>query len=421
MEQQSKIYLILLLLTSSIFTRSANIPLSAAYLLTSMVYTVVIFYIYRKDGLRLIGSKYAVLFISIIYLIQVSHITWNAFIGHHIISATLRTTTYVIFTSLGIFLIPYILDPDKFLWIISRFSVIMVLIGLPTAFIGSYSLAGLEVTPWRWGYNLPLIFISPEFIQPVKGVFDNPNLFGLLASVGLISSLGILHLSQRKKISISFAVLNFIGVYLSGSRTAVFTAIFGTVLYLAYIHQGKRSVALIAFSVFSFWILFFIMFFELLPGPGIIQSVNLRGREYIWPATIEAVKTQPLFGHGAGAQSEFIRPFIEVEKYKNAPTNNSFLRMFLTTGILGGISYILFTGHVILSSLKSSDSIYSMSIVIIIMMITIHEFFASFSLFGSVGLSFISILTSIFFGYGIRVSLKKECIKRKIPINGVQT
>ncbi|MDB9235813.1 O-antigen ligase family protein [Halorubrum ezzemoulense] len=278
-------------------------------------------------------------------------------------------------------------------------SAFLVIIGIPTLAMESYSLGPIEITPWLYEFNLPPNLISGD-INPIRSIFRIPNTLGLIASIGFFSSLG-LTITAATKIRISFTILNFLGAYLNGSRSAFIFTLIGLVIFFVAIYL-KCPIS--TFAVQSIFCSIFLPLIVFSIRPSLIpQFIDLTGRRTLWEASINAIKTNPLLGFGAGDQSAYIDTYIENEMHSEKGPHNSYLRMFLTTGILGGVSYVLFVLYVIINSSKAMRSIEEKTIVVIIIIFSLHQMFSSWAIFGQVGIRFFGLASSIFFGYGIRI------------------
>lgn len=305
-----------------------------------------------------------------------------------------KTVAFAVFSPVCLFLVPKILDSKNYFHILSRVAAVTVLIGLPTAVSGSYSLLGYQVTPHIWGFNLPVPFIPNNSIKPITSVMDNPNVLGYLASVGFASSLFRVQKKSKIRLQLIVASINLLGAYLSGSRTALAVSLVVGVIAAVYYTLGPRIAWITALGTCTSVVYFLALNFELAPGPEALQA-DLRNRKYLWRATVQATEARPVLGFGAGRQSEFIKPFLSSGKEIHPP-HNSYLRMFLTTGLLGGLTYIVLTGHVFARSLNRSPQPV---LTCVVTAIILHQIFAGFSIFG---LAFNSVIAAVSFGYVLR-------------------
>ncbi len=394
------------LLLSSVLARSPEVALPIAYSLASISYTALIIYIYSNRSFFLKGTKVAVFSLLIIFGTHILNILFLLASGNDPFSPSIRLSTYIIFTSINLFIIPYQIEVGSFIKILSRLSALIALISIPTAIINSYTIAGFTIHAYEWGFNLPTPLFSPDSIHPIQGPFNQPNLLGFLTSVAFIASLGEFRENLSNRILIIPIGLNFIGAYLSGSRAAFYFSICGGILFILFTLSGIFSKRVISMSVFISSMGFTALYSGIVPQVNMASFLSLQGREVLWPAAVEAIKTKPITGFGPGDQIEHLKSFISSEELRS--THNSYLRMYLTTGIIGGTAYVVFTHHVIISSISNPHTRYSDTITTMILVIVLHQVFAGFAIFASVGISLYAIISAISFGYGIRQVMRGD-------------
>jgi len=351
--------------------------------------------------LRIITTKKSILFLSGIFLTFFSNVILSFIFTQQPVSTSLRTLALVIFTSINMYIIPDQMEFDKFLRVLSRIGAAIVLIALPTVFVDSYSIIGYEIYAYKWNFNLPTPIISSEIINPIQGPFNQPNIFGFITSVALIGSFKELRTSYSTS-SILLTLINLSGSYLSGSRAAFYFSIFATVIFFLYIYFDLLEKKLVAYFILLLSLTFTTVISGILPISNPFLLVDLQNRAPIWSAAVDAIRTKPLIGFGPGDQVDYLKPFYMSELQNS--THNSFLRMFLTTGLLGGISYILLLVHVISCSVTSIKDEFDPSIAAVILLLVLHQTFAGFAIFASIGVSVYAVISAIMFGYAIRRS-----------------
>lgn len=394
-----RIALLIALLSASLLTRSYLLQQTYAYVLTVLVYLVLISWILNLGKTEIMIARYPLYTILLIFAVYLLNVLLSVFEGRSIFTTALRSTVFVAFAAVNLFVLPNYYTRTEFIRTLSIFSAAIILIGLPTAVLGDYSIFGVTVLAWPWALPITPPFIPNGFLHPIKSVANNPNVVGLLAAIGTICSASEL-LRQRKLILSVILLFNISGVYLSGSRAALLSiAAGGTLLTLWYagdIHIVRRVTVIGVVG----WMIFIAVVSGLLPPHELVAPLDLRGRRVLWSSTVEAVSSRPLLGFGPGDRASFIRPFT-VEDWQGHTPHNSYLRMYLTTGLVGGTSYVYFTLSSIFGAIQPEAPPDTITLGIVAVAASILQTFAGFSLFG---LSFNSILIALVFGFAIHPS-----------------
>lgn len=384
----SSIFLILLLSTLPYSTYLPNI---ITYVLVLLAYVVFVVYAVSKRS-QLIAPKYAIISLSVIWLIYLVHLTGITGLSGDLV---MRVPIFITITAVNVFYLPYIIKQEYFLSAVSRLSAIAVVVGLPSVILGSYGAFGIEVSAWH-PFD-PLITIGGVKLYALKSFFQNPNAFGILTLAGALAALYELD-KKRTNFAIGVFLINSIGLLLSNSRSAILAGCLGIVLYLMYVslNQFQFRVSTVVFGLVGL-VLFVLV---VLPSPLPID-INLTGRLALWEGGIRATLQNPIIGLGPGDTGELIRPFVE-GTHAGAPPHNSYIRMFVTTGIVGGIVYLFLLGRAGLVHLVSVKTKKSAAIFVLLVAFIVSQIFESYSLFG---LSSSSVLASLTLGYSMNAHL----------------
>lgn len=316
---------------------------------------------------------------------------------------------------LCLFVIPRYVSRDMFMWIISIFSGFFVLISIPAYYIGNYTFLGMEVRLWDSSFT-PLLMNGK--ITVLQSVFANPNTFAVLAFAGTITAAILAHRKypgadlthedrQVRADGASATVwsypfvrslglfclagvvfgINAIGTYLSYSRASFLAVGFALVLYFSYVSLGRRSLPFtLAVLVGGFVLLLF-----LLPMIGI----NVTGRFALWSGGIEAILSDStLFGQGIVDPGEAIAPYVE-QPHKGKSPHNSYLTIFISVGLLGGVMYLVIVAGSLLSGVVRYQQV-DVPALVLAFGFALHQMFEAYSLFGPTMKSMIAALA---FGY----------------------
>lgn len=196
--------------------------------------------------------------------------------------------------------------------------------------MGSIGVLPIGVQPWK----IPIINL-PQ----IRSIFMDSNYFGLVAFVGMVSSMYGAMLSKKRFLQLlwtTLSLINFVSFVLSYSRAAYFATC--TVAIVWFLTSKKTRwpwkvslsiTTLVAFVVLANWAVNN-------PEMRAFLQINrgLTGRELLWPAALEAVAEKPLFGWGVGNVDDVVLGTIS----RWNSTHNTFLDFAIMTGIPGLIA-----------------------------------------------------------------------------------
>lgn len=391
------VFLIAGILFISIFTYTPSLRKIAYF---SIIFLYILFIItFSTHKRRIVSLKTPLLLFSVIASIYIYHLftlsslfpLWESPLG--------RVPAFIVITGINLFLVPRVVNQWSFLSLMSLLSSIVVIVGFPTIFGASYEIWGLEITPWINQFYIWNPLGSPIEIYPITSFFQRPNSMSRFILVGFLSSLSLAD-HQRNMINKLILSINGIGLVLAHSRATLIAGIIGVLIYLSFRRRRNLLPFLISVSIaFSIGILllsFFLGLIEFVP-----REVNLTGRRILWRGTVEALKksSTPLFGVGPGITGQKIANYVSGH-YSGGNPHNSYLRMFLTTGYIGGVAYFMLIFWPIVKGTWSVENRVAASMISIGISLSISQFFAAYSLFG---LSGNSIPAAITFGYIFKI------------------
>lgn len=136
------------------------------------------------------------------------------------------------------------------------------------------------------------------------------------------------------------------------------------------------------------------MLLRLIPGPAVIENIYLSGRLDIWHASIDAIRAKPVIGHGPGDITQVISEF--TTSPVGAGVYGSFLRLFVTTGIIGGVCYLYIFVYTIIHNSKEICDHEHLILFSLLIGFVVNELFSGNSIFG---LSATSLISAIILGY----------------------
>lgn len=206
-------------------------------------------------------------------------------------------------------------------------SIALIVSATSQALMGAGQLAGL----------LP----SPNYLFPLTGTFRNPAPFGLLMSLGLVSTLGRL-LVRRNWALIACGLLILGMLIASGSRAAWLASAIacGYLLWrqpnVQKVVGNRRMVPVVSGILLV-----------LIAGLYLIRMDSANGRVFIWRVSAGMAAEKSLLGHGAGSFPEKY-PFYQARYFGENPDSpfakvadnvrspfNEYVSLLTQTGIIG--------------------------------------------------------------------------------------
>jgi O-antigen ligase len=321
--------------------------------------------------------------------------------GAYALTIPFRATVFyrpvidLIIITVGMLLIPQTIDRSIFFVTVRNLSTGLVIIGLPAVFVGPYSLHGI-----RFGY--PGYVYLPTFpgkVYALESIYMNPNFVAVFILFGLLISL-YFYDNNRTNYSLIILFVNGIGVLLTRSRSAI---LIGIIAVLGYIFYKIWSTLLFRVAVFTSIFVGIVGLILIVTGVTPLSQISLSGRLEIWQAGISSLVERPLIGYGPVD----LRPIIEREVGIFASPHNSYLRVFLETGIIGGIGYTWMISSILFHHMRLPLNRELIITFLLGLSVAVVMVFETFVLSG-IGSS--SIFASITLGYLIKDSVDYSMI-----------
>ncbi|WP_158293653.1 O-antigen ligase [Halorubrum sp. ARQ200] len=252
----------------------------------------------------------------------------------------------------------------------------------------------------------------------------NENGLAHLAGIGVLSSLILAKTHNGAR----YYVLTFVSLsalIFTGSRGGYLVTGIGIfMLSIAYIEENHISINLSRISIHGFFLstyLYFILI--LIYSPNILNNlpIHLAGRVDLWNATHYIVSSNILTGTGYTAKSItgvaqtngilIVQETLPAHLHGLSP-HNSYLRVFLHTGAIGGFLYILLL-HICLYRISTiTDSTIRYAGICLGIVYVVMQHVESFSI---IGFNIHSLIFALIIGYGIQS--KKEIQSTAVRTN----
>jgi O-antigen ligase len=302
----------------------------------------------------------------------------------------------------GIFIILYVptrVDFEEFL-----LAVLIVSTGLViTGFI--ISLFGLTLLKTTFFSSMSNVFFG-NGLYPYSSLFNNPNALGNLTKYGSISGIILFYRFRDRRILL-FIFVSFVGLVLSQAHSEILAGILSIVLYLLYQHKFVRIFRwIVSIGLFIGTIFFVYVLFD--PNNWIARMLLPR-RRFLWSASLESISRKPILGYGLGYTGDYIEAVYPKSDVVRAGLNpdaylsshNSFLRMFLSTGIIGGLSYVYLFSYGFFLQISSKINWKSAGVICLMFCVIVSHMLQAYLIFG---LRIQSILAGFILGYALQTS-----------------
>ncbi|WP_227352858.1 O-antigen ligase family protein [Haladaptatus salinisoli] len=294
---------------------------------------------------------------------------------------------------MNLFFIPRHVSRDVFLWALSLAATFAVGLGLPAYLFGEYQVSWLQMRLFAAEFTAPLLGVKLHYLQ---SIFANPNTLGGLAFAGAFAALVLAGEAARRR---SFAVvpiagamflLNGIGVYASYSRASWLALALASTVYASYLAFDRRTVAYATVALGALTVLFFAgMFLSVVP-------IDPHGRFALWRGGLGAVLHAPSpFGYGVVAEDQVIAPFVPDANFRGYSPHNSYMVIFLNTGIVGGLAYLVLTLGSIAEGLFRYETV-DVPMLGFAVGFSVHHLFEAYTMFN---IAVASVVSALVFGY----------------------
>lgn len=363
-----------------------------AYVVTMGVYSVVTIFLLRETTILRI-DKPLILLLSVIWGVYLLH----AFTPSNQIAAMASLQRIPVFTIaivINVFLLPSVVRFWDFVYVIAGVGAFLTLIGMPTLAGLSLDLGVIGVAPYEEIYYSPILI--NQRVPVLTSIFIDSNFMGQFLTMAIVCAVALAD-KHESRVAVAFFTLNGLGIYLTQSRMAMGSAALGVSLILSYRYLNRHSFYLLMTGGGVTGLLALPILLGILSGPSFVPQPDLRGRIELWRAAVEAFREQPLFGYGAGNTIEPLREHVE-PRLEGVATHNSYIRMFVTTGVFGGLAYTGLILYVLLKQFVTLQSKRSVAIAGLLLSISTAQFFLSFTIFG---ISSSSVISSIIIGYSL--------------------
>lgn len=372
--------LLVAFLFSTLIFQNTQIPAILAYASITIMYAcITIAFLWYAPRIYIVKRGYTALFIAFATIVLVRTAV------NPKLSNVVRLIALLTFTTANLFILPQLLPFRQFCNVGSRISAILVILGFLPYLGLSFTVGFIDISLWHsslyWYPNL----------QPMMSVFVNPNQLGGLTLFATIASIREWKVDDTS-MAIPLIALNFIGLAFSNYRTGWVAFFAALAIFIVYSLGGRKAVFLATIGGFSSLTIVLLMMFGVMLGPEFLTDLSLNGRKALWTESINALRDRLLLGHN----------FSGVVNIVGNP-HNSYLRMFVAFGIIGGSLYLLL---VIGTTISAARQATTDSGVVLAMLLVAFAIVQVTNQLSFVGISMRSTIIAIMMGYFITTNFK---------------
>lgn len=245
-------------------------------------------------------------------------------------SADFNRTVFHIMTWAQLFILVFII------WDLYT-SRVTIFAGLQAYIIGAYIAIGSAIGNFLVGNA----FYNTRYQRFSPADETNPDGFGFILALGIPVALYLASSTTTNKVGYFFKLINyayipaaFVGIALSGTRTALIAAIPGLIFGIFSLSRMRRSAQVSILLLLAISILLLLPYIEVLPSfqrlnttVDELRAGEFTGRASIWKEGFASFMAHPFIGVG----SNMFRSINSVGKV----AHNSFLSVLVEVGIIG--------------------------------------------------------------------------------------
>ena len=305
-------------------------------------------------------------------------------------SSMLRTGAFIVLSAITLFIVPAVVTREQAFTAIGIVGAVCVLLSLPSALLGEFSVLGWTIDRVSATY----VFILDTHVRSPTFIFDRQNYFRVLVAMGTVAAAGVATRTRSPRMVI-VAALNLIGVYLTLGRAARLAVVVAAVLVFAYSLAGRTALAGVTIAGTGVTVVTLAIAFGILPGPTEPLRAALGDRPGYWTASFQTFAARPLFGWGlvdtgTAIDNRYSGPFTGV--------HNSYLRLFVIGGTVGGITYLVLCGSALVAAFRRvrERTPLALTTFCLVVMALVFQLFDGATIFGT---NLSSVLWALSIGY----------------------
>lgn len=301
--------------------------------------------------------------------------------------------------------LPHYVSREAFLWAVSRLAAVLVVLTLPIYVIGEFSLYGLEFTFHR-SYTIPLI---DHEVRATRSLLVNRNAFATVVFAGLVGAVAELHRAvDRDRVLVAAAipgvllVVNAIGLAIAYGRALWVITPMVLGIYVAYLAFGRRAIPVAVVAGVAYLAIGIAgVHTGRIPLP---EGTPTRATKW-YPAIAVLSEHVSLLGEGLIAPGQFLGA--HSDQYAPGSPHNSYISIFVRTGLVGGIAYVGLVGASLLRGLWGYRDV-DVAVFALAVGYAAHQQFEAYTFFQTFSSSILAALAFGMLVYGGRTVRRSQ-------------
>lgn len=240
---------------------------------------------------------------------------------------------YIIGSFTLLFVLPQIIERDLFFRVLVTISTLSIFLGLPAYIIGDYVIAGVYIGTYT---SLEPFRQYDIYIPALASFWVDANAMSKIAVAGLLGS-HYLYTRRQSMLRFILIIVNGFGLFIANSMMAMIAVVLSYSVYFVYRYFGKKTTLVYLITSGTIGAIFFLMILAGIGTSTVGAKIGFSGRTELWQAAVYTFFQHPFIGVGIHNVGEVISAYTSASPI--AP-QNSYLRIFVAGGIIGGLAYV---------------------------------------------------------------------------------
>ena len=309
--------------------------------------------------------------------------------------ALLRLGAFTVISAITLFVVPAVVSRERAFRAIAVLSAASVAIALPSIVWPDYTIFGVEIAQVldneRAELTLGIISRTPI------SFFDGISYFRMLATIGVVCAGGLFVRDHNFWMGVACA-LNLFGVFLGAGRATILGLLAAVVLAVVYHTAGNKALAGVTVVGVLTAVVALAATAGVLPGPTTTLQSALGNRVGYWTASYEAFVARPVLGWGLIDTTTVVNDYYSLNSGSVTGVHNSYLRLFVIGGIVGGAAYLVLSASALLLAFRAVRKHVPLGLAAycLVAMVLVIQLFTAGTIFGT---NLSSVLWALAIGY----------------------
>lgn len=309
--------------------------------------------------------------------------------------ALLRLGSFTVISAITLFVVPAVVSRERAFRAIATLGAVSVAIALPSLIWPDYTIFGVKIAQTldatRTELTLGVISRTPI------SFFDGISYFRVLATIGTVCAGGLFVRDRDVWMGVA-CVLNLFGVFLGAGYATILGLL--AAVGLAVVYRAASSKALAGVTIVGVFaaVVALAVTAGVLPGPTTTLHSVLGKRVGYWAASYEAFVARPFLGWGLIDTTTVVSDFYSLNSGSVTGVHNSYLRLFVIGGVVGGMTYLILSASALLLAFRTVREHVPLGLAAycLVVMVLVIQLFTAGTIFGT---NLSSVLWALAIGY----------------------